>query len=235
MKTVLITGATSGIGRATAILFAENGFKVIVNGRNEERGNAVAKETGGTFIKADISDQEEVKKLFSQIKSLDVLVNNAGGVTDGDDFYKASDEAIERSFRTNFYSAFYCSREVVKIMQTGTIVNVGSIYGLNSNPGPESETVLIYSSAKAAVHALSQNLSKLLAPKIRVNTVAPGWTRTPGWGSDFTDKKEKEMSEKTWVKRFNLPEEVASVIYLLATNKAMTGSQVVIDGGLVLK
>lgn len=235
MKTVLITGATSGIGRATAILFAKNGFKVIVNGRNEERGNAVARETGGIFIKADVSDQNEVQKLFSQIKSLDVLVNNAGGVTDGDDFYKATDQDIERSFKANFYSAFYCCREATKIMKTGSIVNVGSIYGLNSNPGPDSEIFLIYSSTKSAVHALSQNLTKILAPKIRVNTVVPGWTRTPSWGDGFTDNDEYEWAKKTWIKRFNTPEEVASVIYLLATNEAMTGSQVVVDGGILLK
>lgn len=235
MKTVLITGATSGIGRATTVLFAKNGFKVIINGRNVERGNAVAKETGGVFIKADVSDEREVKNMFSQIKSLDVLVNNAGGVTTGDDFYKATDTDIDHSFKTNFYSTFYCCREAIKIMKTGAIVNVGSIYGLNSNPGPGSETVLIYSSAKAAVHALSQNLSKTLSPKIRVNTVAPGWTRTPGWGIEFTDEKEKKMSEKTWIKRFNTSEEVAGAIYLLATNEAMTGSQVVVDGGILLK
>ena len=235
MKTVLITGSTSGIGRATAILFAKNGFKVIINGRNEERGKEVAKETGGIFIKADVSVETEVKKMFLKIKSLDVLVNNAGGVTVGDDFSKATDTDIERSFRANFYSTFYCCREAIKIMKSGAIVNVGSIYGLNSNPGPNSEDFPIYSSAKSAVHALSQNLSKILAPNIRVNTVAPGWTRTPSWGDNFGDEDEIGWAKKTWIKRFNTPEEVASVIYLLATNEAMTGSQVVVDGGILLK
>lgn len=235
MKTVLITGATSGIGKATAILFAKNGFNVIINGRNEERGNAVAKETGGIFIKADVTDPKEVEKLFSQIKSLDVLINNAGGVAGNDDLYKAGAHDLDLGFKLNFYSAFYCIQRGVRNMRTGSIVNVGSVCGIGATPAGVSESIPIYSAAKAALHNFTQNSAKLLAPKIRVNAVFPGFTKTPIWGEDFKEEDEVRLSNQTWIKRFCEAREVAEVIYLLATNEAMTGSQVVIDGGLVLK
>jgi len=232
MKTVLITGATSGIGRATAVLFAKNNFKVIVNGRDEKRGQEVAKETNGVFIKADVTNLQEVKKMFSQINSLDVLVNNAGGVMGDDNFYKATTTDLDLGLKLNFYSHFYCTQQAVKIMKAGSIINVGSGCGIGDTPVGESEDIPIYSAAKAALHNFTQNAAKLLAPKIRVNAVLPGYTTTPIWGENFDETR---LSKQTWIGRFNSPEEIASVIYLLATNEAMTGSQVVIDGGLVLK
>jgi len=244
MKTVLITGSTSGIGQATALLFAKNGFHVIVNGRNEKRGQEVVNEiisNGGKadLILADVTKNDQVEKLFTQIKelegSLDVLVNNAGSVEGIDDFYKSVTSDLIAGFETDFFSAFYCSQQAVKIMKTGAIVNVGSVCGLQDNPVGESELIPIYSAAKAALHNFTQNLAKTLAPNIRVNVVIPGYTKTPIWGDALSKQEEERLSQQTLMKRFGTAEEVAEAIWLLATNEAMTGSRVIIDGGLQLK
>lgn len=234
MKTVLITGSTSGIGRETAKLFANNGFSVIINGRDEKKGLEVAKETGGIFIKADVTDPKQVNKLFSQIKSLDILINNVGGIV-GDDFFdKATPKDLIKGFNVNFFSAFYCSQKASKIIKNGAIINVASICGFGMFPaGPRG--VPIYSAAKAALLNLSQNMAKLLAPKIRVNAVVPGYTKTGPTGLYLTALTKFKLNPQTLVGRINSLEETASAIYLAATNEAMTGSQIVVDGGTLLK
>lgn len=240
-KTVLITGATSGIGRATALFFAERGYFVYVNGRDKDRGDMVVREielTGGKaeFIQANVADCEAVKSLFDKIKRLDVLVNCAGGVTNGDDFFKAVPENLLKSLEVNFFSAFYCSQAAAKKIKSGAIVNIGSVCGLGQTPVGESYTVPLYGAAKAALHNLSQNMAQLLAPNIRVNAVLPGYTSTPGWGDEKElAASEKELGGQPLRGKFGTAAEIAEVIYLLATNKNMTGSLVVADGGLMVK
>lgn len=234
MKTVLITGSTSGIGRETARLFAENGFSVIINGRDEKKGQQAAKETGGIFIKADVTDSKQVDKLFSQIKSLDVLINNVGRVVGNDFFDKATPSDLINSFDENFFSAFYCSQKASKIIKKGAIVNVASICGFGMYPaGPRG--LPIYSAAKAALLNLSQNMAKLLAPNIRVNAVVPGYTKTGPTGLYMSLLVKSRLNPQTLVGRINTSRETASVIYLAATNEAMTGSQIVVDGGALVK
>ncbi|KKQ91492.1 MAG: Short chain dehydrogenase [Candidatus Woesebacteria bacterium GW2011_GWB1_39_10] len=234
MKTVLITGSTSGIGAETARLFAKNGFSVIINGRDEKRGQATAKEVGGIFIKADVTVPNQVVKLFNQIKSLDVLINNVGGVVGNDFFDKAKEEDLQKSFNANFFSAFYCSQQASKIIKNGAIVNVASICGFGMYPaGPIG--LPIYSAAKAALLNLSQNMAKLLAPNIRVNAVVPGYTKTGPTGLYMSLLVKAKLNPQTLVGRINDLKETASVIYMAATNEAMTGSQIVVDGGALVK
>lgn len=234
MKTVLVTGSTSGIGAETARIFAKNGFSVIVNGRDEKRGEKIAREIGGVFIKSDVTEPKQVEMLFSKIKSLDVLVNNVGGPVGNDFFDKAKPEDLSKSFSTNFFSAFYCSQQAVKLIKKGSIVNVGSICGFGMFPaGPRG--LPIYSAAKAALLNLTQNLAKQLAPKIRVNAVVPGYTKTGPTGLYMSLLVKTKLNPQTLVGRINNLEEIASVIYMLATNEAMTGAQVVVDGGILVK
>lgn len=234
MKTVLVTGSTSGIGAETARIFAKNGFSVIVNGRDKKRGEKIAKEVDGIFIKADVTEPKQVESLFSKIKNLDVLVNNVGGPIGNDFFGKAKPEDLSKSFSVNFFSAFYCSQQAAKLIKKGAIVNIGSICGFGMFPaGPRG--LPIYSAAKAALLNLTQNLAKQLAPKIRVNAVVPGYTKTGPTGLYMSLLVKTKLNPQTLIGRINNLEEIASVIYMLATNEAMTGAQVVVDGGILVK
>jgi NAD(P)-dependent dehydrogenase (short-subunit alcohol dehydrogenase family) len=164
------------------------------------------------------------------------LINSAGGSVGVDDFFKAATEDLLANFKANFFSAFYCSQEAVKLIQEGAIVNVGSVCGLEQTPVGESYSVPIYGAAKAAMHNLSQNMAQLLAPKIRVNAVLPGYTATPNWGNEAElQQGEQELGGQPLIERFGSAEEIAEVIYLLATNQNMTGALVVADGGLMVK
>ncbi|HEY9714711.1 MAG TPA: SDR family oxidoreductase, partial [Chroococcales cyanobacterium] len=199
-------------------------------------------QAGGTaiFVKADVTDPAQVKELFERIRTetdgLDVLVNCAGGVIGNDDFFKATSEDVLTSFKANFFSAFYCSQEAATLIKEGAIVNVGSVCGLEQTPVGESYTVPLYGAAKAALHNLNQNMAQLLAPSIRVNAVLPGYTSTPGWGDEGALKSaEHDLGGQPLRGCFGTPEEIADVIYLLATNANMTGSLVVADGGLMVK
>lgn len=244
MKTVLITGSTSGIGRATALRLAADGFHVIVNGRNQEKGNQVVEEiqkAGGeaVFAQADVTDPKAVKDLFEDIKqnrgSPDVLINNAGGDAGNDNLDNATEQDLINGFKLNFFSAFYCSQEALKLMEKGVIINVGSVNGLQETPSGGAYTAPIYAAAKSALHNFSQNLAKTVAPNIRVNAVVPGYTRTPNWGSEQElESDEKRLKIEPLINRFSTPEEIADVIALLVRNEAMTGSLIIADGGLTI-
>lgn len=239
MKTVVITGASQGIGRATAIALAKEGYAVAINYRsNEAAAQEVLNECnkhskGGLIVRADVSKEAEVSEMFKTIQdsfhSLDVLVNNAG-VFDEEDS-PTNIEAFENIYRNNFLSAVHTTKHALALMNKGSIVNVSSIHGRVGHGNPDAAA---YSAFKAALDSYTKNLAKELAPDIRVNAIAPGRVATPMWG-DPDEKEQAELGEVHLIERMIQPEEIADSILFLADNGAMCGEILTIDGGMSLK
>ncbi|OGM11392.1 hypothetical protein A2Z22_01250 [Candidatus Woesebacteria bacterium RBG_16_34_12] len=242
-KVVLITGSSSGIGEATAYLFAKEGAKIIINSKtNTVGGKKVAKkivEDGGNaiYLQADVSDPKQVKKLFKAIikkyKTIDILINNAG-ITRTLDFFSSKKDEWIQEFNDNFFGTVLCSQEAAKIMKKkgeGKILNTASIRGLEHTG---REGIMAYSAAKAAVVNFTKTLAKLLAPRIQVNAIAPGFVYTPNY-----DPLPKELKNKfidnTLLKRWIKVDEIARAFVFLAKAEAITGEVMVVDAGFTLK
>ena len=238
-KVVIVTGSSRGVGKATAIGFAKEGARVVINYINskEAASNVVneIKKLGSDAIavKCDVSKENEVKKLIStavkKFGRIDVLINNAGIVSDLPLFDKTIDQ-WRKLLDVNLIGTFLCSKYAAPYLQKtqGKIVNTSSSNAINSF-SPESAD---YDSSKAGVIILTKNLAKHLAPNVTVNTVAPGWIDTDmnkGLPEDYV----KEEREKIYLRRWAKPEEIANAIMFLASDEAsfITGSVLVIDGG----
>jgi 3-oxoacyl-[acyl-carrier protein] reductase len=242
-KVAIITGSSSGIGEATAILFAKEGAKVVVNCKtNIEGAKKVVKKiksAGGDafFVQADVSNPKDVKKLFEEtIKkygTVDILINNAGD-TKGKDFLESKKEDWLYDFNNNFFGTVLCSQEAAKIMLkrgSGKILNTSSVRGLDSTG---REGIIGYSAAKAAVINFTKTLAKHLAPKIQVNAIAPGFVKTPNF-DDVPQETKDNFINKTYLKRWINPLEIAEAFLYLATADAITGEVLVVDAGFTLK
>ncbi len=243
MKTAIITGASRGIGRATARLFAMRGYNTVICYNNsKDEADALCCELNGEGLsaliyKVDVSKPNEIKKLFAdvytQFGSIDVLVNNAGVCSYGL-LTDITDEEFERVNGINYNGTFYCSREAVKYMlkeHKGSIVNVSSMWGIS---GSSCESV--YSASKAAVIGLTKALAKELGPSgIRVNCVAPGVIATD-MNSCLCKETVSELSDATPLCRIGTPEEVGEVIFFLASDSAsfVTGQILSVDGGFAV-
>lgn len=236
-KVVLITGASSGIGKAAAIKFGEEGAKVIVNYKSDIDGAAEVvdrvKKAGGTAvpIQADVTDPQQVKKLFAEslkeYGSVDILINNAG-LAHTKPFLEITRESLIDEFTLNFFSTVFCCQEAVKIMiknGNGKILNCSSTAALTG-----FKSVSVYSASKASVVTLTKSLAKLYAPKILVNAVAPGYTLTRYWDK-ANEQLKKECIEETLLKKMVTPEEVADAYLFLAKNDSLTGQTIVVDAG----
>jgi len=237
-KTVVITGASRGIGRATAIAFAREGANVVVNYLKEKESAdkvvAEIKKIGAdaVAIQADVSKEEDVRGMIEQavrrFGGVDVLVNNAGIVFDVPILEKTV-EQWERTLRVNLIGTFLCTKYAAPHMKQGSsILNISSTNGINSL-NPESAD---YDTSKAGVISLTKNFSQTLAPRIRVNSIAPGWVKTD-INKDLPREFIKSETEKTALKRWAEPEEIASAVLFLCSEEAgfITGSTLVIDGG----
>ena len=238
----IITGAGSGIGRATALLFAEEGAKVVVCDIAEE-GQKVCKEITekggeGVFIKADVSKAEEVasliKKTVKKYGTVNILVNNAGIPSHGT-VLDISEAEWDRVLNVNLKGAFLCSKYVIPEMIKsggGVIVNVASVIGL---VGGEGEVA--YCASKGGLIALTKALALDFADhNIRVNCICPGSVETPMRQRIMAQKtpEERRAAElKIPIKRVAKPEEIARAILFLASEESsyMTGSVLVVDGG----
>jgi len=237
-KTVLITGASRGIGASCARIFASNGYNVIINYRsNDEEANKLKDELEQKYrvnillCKYDISKEENIINMFNEIKnkvdSLDVIVNNAGIAIDQLLEDKTSKEFNE-VLNTNLVAPFLIIKHGSKLMTTGSIINVTSTNGIDT----EYIESVDYDASKAGVISLTRNFANVLAPNIRVNAVAPGWVNT-----DMNQELDKEFieeeSKKILLQRFAHPEEIAKVIYFLSTDGASYINKTIIrvDGG----
>ncbi len=237
-KVVLITGASTGIGRATAIAFAKRGASVLINYKSgSKNAKEVLKEcnkysTNNNLFQADISQEYQVKRMFENIKStyksLDILINNAA-IFDEEDTPKNL-EVFNNIYKTNFFGPFTVTKYALSVMNKGKIVNVSSVHGRVGYGRPE---IVAYSAFKAALNSYTKNLAKYLAPNILVNAVAPGRVATPMWG-DLSEEEKKELGTAHAIKRMIEPNEVAHSILFLVENDAMCGEILTIDGGYTL-
>lgn len=238
-KTILVTGASSGIGKAIAIESSKMGARVIINGRNEQRLKETLSLLEGDcneYISADLSVQVELEKLSKDLPALDGLVNCAG-FTKVVPFPFATRESFEEVLNVNFFAPAELTRLLVKskkIRKGGSIVFISSVSGVYCSAVASS----IYSSSKGAVNGLVKGIAIDLAPKgIRVNSVNPGMIDTDIFsGSAITNEQLKEDMKKYPLGRYGKPEEVAfATIYLLSDASAWTtGSNILIDGGYTL-
>lgn len=241
-KVAIITGAGSGIGKETALLFAREGAKVIVADINEISGRetvAEIKNTGGEgfFVKLDISSNLQSKKMvmetLEKYGKIDVLINNGGIVQDAL-VSKMTEEQWDRVIDINLKGAFNCIQAVVDSMTSqggGVIINTSSVVGLYGNIGQAN-----YSAAKAGLIGLTKTLAKELGKKgIRINAVAPGFIMTP-MTSNVPEKILEVMKEKTPLRRLGKAEDVAHAYLYLASDEAnfVNGAVLSVDGGLVI-
>lgn len=246
-KVVIVTGGSSGIGRATALLFAQKGGRVIAVGRNEKELSNLreeAKKDGGQIKLhlADIRETTQVERVvndtFENFGQIDVLVNAAGIILNGSVGDTTLDD-WDKMMNINLRSVFYLMNRCVPHLEKtgGNIVNVSSVAGLRSFPN-----VLAYCVSKAAVDQLTRCAAVELAPKkIRVNSVNPGVVVTKlhkrGGMSDKAYEDFLVHAQKTHpLGRAGQPEEIADLIYFLASEKAawITGATYEIDGGRAL-
>ena len=242
-KVVLITGSSRGIGRSTAIKYAQNNYNVVINYNNSydkarELGDYLVStyEIEVMIVKADISNEVEVKdmvdKVISKFGIIDVLVNNASIAIDSD-FISKDSNSFNEILNTNLVGTFLVSKEVSKYMKdnrSGIIINVSSTNGIDSMYVESLE----YDASKAGVISLTHNLAEYLKPYVRVNCVCPGWVNTD-MNKDLDSSYIEEENKRIMLNRFAEPEEIANVIYFLATDEAsyINNSIIKVDGGRV--
>jgi NAD(P)-dependent dehydrogenase (short-subunit alcohol dehydrogenase family) len=236
-KKALVTGATSGIGRAIAVKLAEAGATVYVTGRRAELGKETVElieQAGGTghFVVADVADIDDVRKLAEEVGEVDVLVNNAG-IFPFSPTPEQSLDSYERVFDINVRATYFLTAALAPAMvarKKGAIVNVSSIAAQIGTPVGS-----VYNASKAAMDALTRSWAvEFGAAGVRVNSVAPGPIRTD-MAVDTVGEMFDAFSQSTPLARAGEPEEIAEAVVFLASDRAgyITGAVLTADGGLV--
>jgi len=242
MKTILITGASRGIGAATALLASERGFAVAVNYNKspedaEKIVNAIKLKGGlAKAFQADISKEEEIVRLFEKVDkelgNITSLVNNAGILEQQTCLENLTGQRLQRIFETNTFSVFYCCKEAIKRMSPkyggkgGTIVNVSSIASRTGAPFEYID----YAASKGAVDTLTIGLARELADEnIRVNAVRPAFIHTGIHGLGGEPNRIERLRENIPLKRGGLANEVAEAIIWLATEQSSYSTGIFID------
>lgn len=238
---VLITGALTGIGRATAVAFAKEGAKVVVSGRKDHEGRQLVKEledlgAEAVFIKADVRFDSEIKVLVdgavARFGRLDIAVNNAGTEGKPGPIVEQTEESYAATFDTNVRGTLLSMKYELQVMLkqgSGSIVNISSTFGSRAGAGAS-----VYAGSKHAVEGLTKAAALEGAPfGVRVNAVAPGPIET-GMLERFTGSPEAyaKMSNGVPMKRLGQPEEVAQAIVFLGSNKSpfLSGQILAVDG-----
>jgi 3-oxoacyl-[acyl-carrier protein] reductase len=244
-KRVLVTGSSSGIGQATAILFSQQGCYVGVHYFRTKAGaqktlRAVKRNSEGTVVYGDLRDEkqaeEAVKEFAAAAGRMDILVNNAGTMVGRQFFESAPLEYHEDVYATNVRSVFLVTRAAVPYLKKskGVIVNVGSVAGHTGGNGGSG----MYAGAKAAVATETISMAKEFAKYgIRVNSVLPGFIETRFHEQYSTPERCKEVAKKTPLGRNGTGEDVANAILFLASKSAsfITGAYIPINGGLYMR
>ena len=241
-KTVLVTGASRGIGRAIALAFAENGYHVFLNCSHsivelDKVRTEIENLPNGScdMVIGDVGNSETVsemfKKIYKKCDSLDVLVNNAG-ISHIGLFSDMTDKEWNRIIQTNLSSVFYCCRAAVPKMVSkkyGKIINISSMWGTS---GASCEVA--YSATKSGIHGLTKALAKELAPSnIQVNAIACGVIDTT-MNAQLTEEEKLILKNEIPVGRFGTPEEVGELAVQLANTPAyLTGQIIGLDGGFI--
>ena len=241
---VLITGALTGIGRATALAFAKEGARIVIAGRRDEAGqNLVAElrrlDAEAEYVNADVRHEDDVRNLVDKTVArfgrLDVAVNAAGTEGKPGPVTEQSAESYAATFDTNVLGTLLSMKHELRVMLpkgSGSIVNVSSAYGSVGAPGAS-----VYAASKHAVEGMTKSAAlEVAGTGVRVNVVAPGATDT-GMLTRFTntDETKAALVSTVPVKRLATPEEIAHVIVFVASANAsyMTGASIPVDGGML--
>ncbi|MBK8517120.1 MAG: 3-oxoacyl-ACP reductase FabG [Saprospiraceae bacterium] len=241
-KVAIITGGCSGLGKATAVRFLEEGAKVVVWDINKERGLNLVKELGNdekeiVFYEVNVSSFNDVhavaQKVADKFGQIDILINNAG-ITRDATLLKMSEHHCQQVIDINLTGVFNCTKAAAPFMVSksfGRIVNISSVVGLYGNFGQTN-----YAAAKAGVIAMTKTWSRELGPKgINVNAIAPGFIHT-----EILDQMPEDvlgkMISKISLRRLGKPEDIANINAFLTSSQAdyINGSVISVDGGLVL-
>ncbi|NWH67340.1 CBR4 reductase, partial [Geococcyx californianus] len=234
-KVCAIFGGSRGIGKAVAELLAEKGCRLAIVARNLEVAQATARNLGAGHLalRCDVSSEQEVQNTFEEMQRnlgpINYLVNAAGINRDGL-LLRTKTEDMIAQIHTNLLGTMLTCKTAVKSMiqqqQGGAIVNIGNVVGLKGNSGQS-----VYSATKAGLVGFSRSLAKEVAKKqIRINVVAPGFIHT-----EMTAHLEEDQLKKSiLLERFGEPREVAQAVFFLLESPYVTGSTLVVDGGLQL-
>ena len=241
-KVILITGASTGLGAATARLLAPQNKIIVHYYSSKEAAEKVAKdveENGGEafIVQEDLTSEEAcirlVKKVADRYSKLDVLINNAGGLIRRQAAQELEWKLMLETFSLNTFSTMKISSLCIPLLQKGedpNIINISSIAMRHGAPG-----ATIYGACKGAVDSFTRGLANELAPKIRVNAVAPGVIDTPFHKKVSTPEKMKKFKEATPIKRIGEAIYIASTIKFLIENDFITGETIDVNGGLFMR
>ena len=224
-KVALITGGDSGIGKATALLFAKEGADIVIAYLSETKdAKQTQKEVESysrkcTLIKGDLGKENHCKKVIETAiknhKKIDIIVNNAGLHWEAESIEDISTEQLSKTFQNNFFSYFWITKYAMPYLKKGaSIINTSSVTAYRGSP-----KLIDYSATKGAIISFTRSLSANLIEKgIRVNAVAPGPIWTPLISSSFKPKKNSEFGSDSPMKRAGMPNEVAPSFLFLATD-----------------
>lgn len=241
----LVTGSATGVGRSCVLEFAKRGYAVIINySRSEAEAMQTAKDVesfGATslVVRADVASDQQVREMAKQVESefgrLDVLVNNAAttNFVPHEDLEGLTEEMWDRMLAVNLKGAFFVTRAVADLLRAGeggSVVNVSSVAGIVG-----AGSSIAYCTTKAGLNVMTKSLARVMAPKVRVNSVCPGpidsrWIRegNPNWDLDA-------MVADYPIPKASQPEDVADAVLFFAINAAMvTGQILTVDGGMTL-
>lgn len=241
-KVILITGASTGLGAATARILAPDNDVIVHYNQSKDAAEQVAEEVksrGGkpVLMQADLTSEQAcidlVEKVKKQFQKLDILVNNAGGMIKRQSAKGLEWQHMLDTFNLNTFSTMKLSSLCIPLLEKADdpcIINITSIAMRNGSP-----TSTIYGACKGAIDSFTRGFAKELAPKIRVNAVAPGVIDTPFHEKVSTPEKMKQFRENTPIKRIGEADHIALTIKFLVDNDFITGETIDVNGGLFMR